>query len=61
MKKEKNLLNETLSDKAAEIAGQAAEALPDELLDQVSGAGNPFADIPRVPEQPIDPELREDG
>ena len=39
--------------------------LPEELsmeeLDAVTGAGDPFADIPRVPENPIDPELREDA
>ena len=32
-----------------------------EALDQVSGAGNPFEDIPRVPLNPIDEELREDA
>ena len=30
-------------------------------LDQVSGAGDPFAEIPRVPENPIDDDLRKDG
>ena len=30
-------------------------------LEQVSGAGDPFAEEPRVPENPIDPDLREDG
>lgn len=30
-------------------------------LDQVSGAGDPFAEEPRVPENPIDPDLRQDG
>ena len=30
-------------------------------LDQVSGAGDPFAEEPRVPENPIDPDLRKDG
>jgi hypothetical protein len=61
MKKNKNLLNEKLADQAAEAAAQAAEALPNELLDQVSGAGDPFANIPRVPTMPIDDDLREDG
>ena len=28
-------------------------------LDIVSGAGNPFEDIPRVPSGPIDDEFRE--
>ncbi len=36
-----------------------AMELTDEQLDQVSGAGNPFEDIPRVPTNPIDDELRE--
>jgi hypothetical protein len=30
-------------------------------LDQVNGAGDPFAEEPRVPENPIDPDLRQDG
>ena len=30
-------------------------------LNQVTGSGDPFADIPRVPEQEIDPELRNNG
>ena len=38
-----------------------AVALSDDLLEQVAGGENPFGEIPRVPEQPIDPELRQDG
>ena len=60
MKKRKNLLN----DKAAELketAEPVVEALSDDVLDQVTGAGNPFENIPRVPTQPIDDELRQDG
>ena len=34
--------------------------LSQEALDQVTGGDNPFADEPRVPVAPIDPELRED-
>ena len=30
-------------------------------LNQVSGAGDPFAEEPRVPENPIDDELRKNG
>ena len=30
-------------------------------LGQVSGAGSPFDDIPRVPVKPIDDELRNKG
>ena len=32
-----------------------------EALDEVSGGGNPFDDVPRVPTNPIDDELRENG
>ena len=60
MKKNKNLLKEkaTLLKEAAE---PVMEALSDELLDEVSGAGNPFDKVPRVPTQPIDDGLREDS
>ena len=40
---------------------QPLEKLTDEDLDQVSGAGNPFDEIPRTPTQPIDDELRKNG
>ncbi len=30
-------------------------------LNQVSGSGDPFEDVPRVPENPIDDDLRNDG
>ena len=30
-------------------------------LNQVTGAGDPFGNVPRVPENPIDDELRKDG
>ncbi len=30
-------------------------------LDLVTGSGDPFADISRVPETPIDQKLRDDG
>jgi len=36
-------------------------ALEPNELSQVAGGGDPFADIPRVPENPIDDELRKDG
>lgn len=32
-----------------------------EALEKVSGGENLFDDVPRVPEQPIDPELRGKG
>ena len=50
-----------IADEAAVSAESVAEALPDELLDAVTGAGNPFDKLPRVPSRPIDDELREDG
>ena len=40
---------------------QEIEELSGDMLDQVIGAGDPFEDIPRVPTQPIDPELRKDS
>ena len=54
MKKEQDLINK----KEAE-AEQAVETLPVDQLDQVVGASG-LKDIPRVPTQPIDGELRED-
>ena len=35
--------------------------LSDDELDQVTGAGDPFANIPRNPTKPIDDELRRKG
>ena len=40
---------------------EEAVKLTKDTLDQVSGAGDPFAEIPRVPENPIDDDLRKDG
>lgn len=51
--KEKELKNQ------GQQAAQGIEELAEDALDQVSGAGNPFEDIPRVPTQPIDDELRD--
>ena len=53
MKKEKNIPNAP-----EEVMDQPLE-LTEEELDQASGAGNPFDDLPRVPTQPIDPEGRD--
>ena len=52
MKEKKPLQEELLS---------GVEALNDELMDQVTGAGNPFEDVYRVPTQPIDDDLRNNG
>ena len=38
-----------------------AVVLDDDSLEEVSGGTNPFADIPRVPNQPIDSNVRENG
>lgn len=38
---------------------QGIQELDDEKLDQVSGAGDPFANVPRVPLAEIDDELRD--
>ena len=61
MKELENLLSKENLEKAKDIAGKAVEVIPDDLLNKVTGAGNPFENIPRVPTQPIDDGLREDG
>lgn len=43
----------------AQQAEQKLQELTDDELDQVNGAGNPFENIPRVPLQEIDDELRD--
>ena len=40
---------------------EITEKLTDEDLSKVTGAGNPFEDVPRVPLQPIDDKLRNNG
>ena len=59
--KKKTLTDNMIAALAKEAAEPVIEALPDDLLDQITGAGNPFENIPRVPTQPIDEELRKDG
>ena len=44
-----------------EEAKQTPTELAMDELGQVVGAGNPFDKGPRVPEKPIDPELRGDA
>lgn len=53
MKKEKNIPN------VPEEAMEQPLELTEEELDRATGAGNPFEDVPRVPTQPIDDEVRE--
>lgn len=36
----------------------AMQELGDDELDEIAGAGNPFANVPRVPTQPIDEDMR---
>ena len=57
----KDLLTKENMDKVKDVAAKAAEALPEDVLGKITGGENPFADTPRVPEKPIDPELREDA
>ena len=58
LKKEKNLENENKA-KAAE--NTTMKELDDDALEEVTGAGNPFANISRVPTQRIDSNLRNKG
>ncbi len=53
---------------AKEAVEQANKALADvmleldaDMLDQVTGAGDPFVDIPRPDAQNLDPNARENG
>ena len=52
-KKEKDLKNSVQKEE------NGFENLYEDALEQVNGAGNPFEDIPRVPTQPIDDDLRD--
>ncbi len=61
MKNMKDLLTKENVEKAKDVAAKVAEVIPEDMLNKVTGAGNPFDKIPRVPTQPIDDELREDG
>ncbi len=65
--KDKKKLAETLQN-AKEAVSQADKALNDVMqeldldeLDDITGAGNPFGNLPRVPTQPIDDDLRNRG
>ena len=58
MKNEKT--NETAK-QANKAADDVMQELDESTLDQVSGAGNPFANLPRVPTQSIDSDLRSKG
>lgn len=51
-----DLVNET----NAALSGEAQE-LSDDELNEVTGAGNVFANLPRVPTQAIDENLRQNA
>ena len=54
-------IKETLKDAAEQAnkaVGSAMQELGDDELDEIAGAGNPFANVPRVPTQPIDEDMR---
>ena len=54
-------IKETLKDaaeQATKAVGSAMQELGEDELDEIAGAGNPFANVPRVPTQPIDEDLR---
>ena len=54
-----------MSEKAKETAKKVnkdeMQKLTDEQLGKVSGAGDPFADRPRVPTKPISDSVRKKG
>ncbi|MBQ4426915.1 MAG: hypothetical protein II881_04070 [Oscillospiraceae bacterium] len=58
MKDNKNKENVILENKAL---NGAMQELGDDELDEIAGAGNPFARLPRVPTQPIDEDMRNKG
>ena len=55
MKDNKNKETSILENKAL---NGAMQELGDDELDEIAGAGNPFAKVPRVPTQPIDEDMR---
>jgi len=46
---------------AAEETKDAVEELADEALEAVSGAGDPFANHPRIPNKKINDTVRKNG
>ena len=58
------LFNRKKENETGENVGEAVsnvQELSDDVMDQVSGAGDPFKDIPRVPTNSIDDALRQKG
>ena len=52
--------NENVKEKGKEPDLEQFDVSPDQLSG-IAGGANPFADMPRVPLQPIDPGLRENA
>lgn len=44
-----------------EVRKDEAEELGMDELTEVTGAGSPFDNVPRVPLKPVDPDLRDKG
>ena len=61
MQRGKNMNPDRTESKIEETENKAAEALSMEDLEKVDGAGNPFADVPRVPLMEIDDKIRNNG
>ena len=64
MKNQKNRETLKQAQQAVEQANQAlnsVQELDDDALNQVTGAGSPFGDVPRPDPEPIDPKARENG
>lgn len=60
-KKDKEMKAKDASMQAQEAKDASMQELGDEELGEVSGAGDPFANRPRVNTQKIDKSLRERG
>lgn len=61
--KKANITNEKANEevKKEKKAADKTEELSSDKLDEVTGGGNPFANIPRVGNKPIDGDLRNNG
>ena len=57
MKDKKETIRKETENKAQDVM----QELDDKDMDQVSGAGNPFANAARVPTQKIDSKVRNNG
>ena len=48
-------------EQATHALNSVMQELDDDALNQVTGAGSPFGDVPRPDPEPIDPKARENG